>query len=63
LAITAVGAVIVGFFAVIFTGRFPLGPRNFIVNVWRYSLRVHAYIGLLTDHYPRSHFVRSRPRD
>ena len=52
LAIAAVGAVIVGFFAVVVTGKFPLGPRDFIVNVWRYGLRVQAYVGLLTDQYP-----------
>ncbi|MCU1496280.1 MAG: hypothetical protein JWM47_233 [Acidimicrobiales bacterium] len=52
LAVAAAGAVLVGFFAVIFTGRFPLGPRDFIVNAWRYGLRVQAYIGFLTDDYP-----------
>jgi hypothetical protein len=52
LAVAGVGAVIVGFFAVLFTGRFPLGPRDFIVKAWRYGLRVQAYVGLLTDRYP-----------
>ena len=52
LAVAAIGAVIVGFFAVVITGTFPLGPRDFIVNVWRYGLRVQAYVGLLTDQYP-----------
>ncbi len=52
LAVAAVFAVIVGFFAVLFTGKFPLGARDFIVNVWRYGLRVQAYVGLLTDQYP-----------
>lgn len=52
LAIAAAGAVILGFFAVVFTGRFPLGPRDFIVRAWRYGLRVQAYVGLLTDEYP-----------
>ena len=52
LAIAAAGAVIVGFFAVVFTGKFPLGPRDFIVRAWRYGLRVQAYVGLLTDEYP-----------
>ncbi len=52
LAIAAIFAVLAGFFAVIFTGTFPLGPRDFIVNVWRYGLRVQAYVGLLTDQYP-----------
>ena len=52
LAVAAVFAVIIGFFAVVFTGKFPLGPRDFIVNAWRYGLRVQAYVGLLTDQYP-----------
>jgi hypothetical protein len=52
LAVAAVGAVFVGFFAVLFTGTFPLGPRDFIVDAWRYGLRVQAYVGLLTDQYP-----------
>jgi hypothetical protein len=52
LAVAAAGAVLVGFFAVVFTGTFPLGPRDFIVNAWRYGLRVQAYVGLLTDEYP-----------
>ena len=34
------------------TGQYPLGPRDFIVNVYRYGLRVQAYVGLLTDQYP-----------
>jgi len=52
LAVAGVGAVIVGFFAILFTGQFPLGPRDFIVKAWRYGLRVQAYAGLLTDQYP-----------
>jgi hypothetical protein len=52
LVVAALGAVVFGFFAVLFTGEYPLGPRDFIVNVWRYGLRVQAYVGLLTDEYP-----------
>jgi hypothetical protein len=52
LAIAAVVAVLVGLFAVLFTGEFPRGPRDFIVHTWRYGLRVQAYVGLLTDTYP-----------
>jgi ABC-type uncharacterized transport system YnjBCD permease subunit len=52
LAVAAAFAVLAGFFAVVFTGRFPLGPRDFVVNAWRYGLRVQAYVGLLTDQYP-----------
>ena len=52
LALAAIGAVLVGFFAIALTGQFPLGPRDFIVHAWRYGLRVQAYVGLLTDQYP-----------
>ena len=40
-----------GFFAVLFTGEYPPGPR-LLVNAYRYGLRVEAYVGLLTDRYP-----------
>jgi hypothetical protein len=52
LMIAAFFAVIAGFFAVVFTGEYPEGIRNFLVGAYRYSLRVQAYIGLLTDRYP-----------
>lgn len=52
LAVAAVVAFVVGFFGVVFTGEFPLGPRDFLVSVYRYGLRVQAYAGLLTDVYP-----------
>jgi hypothetical protein len=43
---------VVGFFAVLVTGEYPRGVRSFLVNVYRYVLRVQAYVGLLTDQYP-----------
>lgn len=50
--VAAVFTVIGGFFAVVFTGDYPLGARDFLVKVYRYGLRVSTYIGLLTDQYP-----------
>jgi hypothetical protein len=44
--------VIAGLFAVLFTGDYPQGIRNFLVDAYRYALRVEAYVGLLTDRYP-----------
>jgi hypothetical protein len=41
-----------GALAVLFTGRWPAGMRDFLVGVTRWSTRVNAYIGLLTDRYP-----------
>jgi hypothetical protein len=52
LWIAAAVIVIIGFFAVLFTGRWPQGMRKFVLNVIRYQLRFEAYLALLTDRYP-----------
>jgi Domain of unknown function (DUF4389) len=52
LMIAAFFVVIAGFFAVVFTGEYPLRARNFLVGAYRYNLRVQAYVCLLTDRYP-----------
>ena len=52
LSIAAVAVVLVGFFAVLITGGYPQGLRDFLVGVYRYNVRVQSYAGLLTDHYP-----------
>ncbi|HVA75426.1 MAG TPA: DUF4389 domain-containing protein [Acidimicrobiales bacterium] len=52
LAVAGVLALIGGFFAVVFSGEYPQGARDFLVGVYRYGLRVQAYVGLLTDQYP-----------
>jgi hypothetical protein len=44
--------VIIGFFAVLITGAWPEGMRNFIVGYMRWTMRVNAYVYLLTDRYP-----------
>lgn len=43
---------VVGFFAVLFTGRWPDGVRRFVVGTGRLWLRVNAYGRLLVDDYP-----------
>ncbi len=40
------------FFAVLFTGRWPQGLRNWVLKMTRVSLRVQVYMSLLTDEYP-----------
>ncbi len=53
LFIAAVFVVIITWFAILFTGRYPKGFFDFVVGVMRWSLRVSAYAILLTtDKYP-----------
>jgi Domain of unknown function (DUF4389) len=52
LSIAGIAAAIACFFAVLITGRYPQGLRDFLVGVYRYNVRVQAYVGLLTDNYP-----------
>jgi hypothetical protein len=52
LTIAAALGIIAGFFAVLFTGQYPEGIRDFLVSSYRYALRVEAYVGFLTDRYP-----------
>jgi hypothetical protein len=52
LLVGAAIASLVGFFAVLITGRWPEGLRQFIVGVHRWAYRVQAYVYLLTDVYP-----------
>jgi roadblock/LC7 domain-containing protein len=40
------------FFAVLFTGKYPAGMRDFLVGSNRWAMRVRAYVGFLTDEYP-----------
>jgi hypothetical protein len=53
LGIAAVFAVIIAWFAIVFTGRYPQPLFRFVVGVLRWSNRVNSYAFLLvTDQYP-----------
>jgi hypothetical protein len=53
LWLAAIVAVIVAWFAILVTGRYPRALFDFVVGVGRWSLRVAAYAFLLvTDRYP-----------
>lgn len=53
LGLAALGAIIIAWFAILFTGRYPRGLFNYVVGFMRWCLRVDAYAFLLvTDLYP-----------
>ena len=53
LFIGAFVAVVIAWFAILFTGRYPQGLFDYVVGVGRWALRVEAYAFLLvTDRYP-----------
>jgi hypothetical protein len=53
LGIAAFVCVVIAWFAILFTTRYPRGLFDFVVGVYRWSLRVTAYAVLLTtDRYP-----------
>jgi len=53
LLVGATFAVILAWFAILFTGEYPRSLFDYVVGVFRWSLRVNAYAFLLvTDQYP-----------
>jgi hypothetical protein len=53
LWIFAFFAIVIAWFAILITGRYPKGLFNYVVGVFRWTLRVSAYMYLLvTDQYP-----------
>ena len=52
LALATIVVVVIAWFAILFTGRFPRGLHTFVVGVMRWENRVTAYVYSLTDEYP-----------
>ncbi|MGI8551087.1 MAG: DUF4389 domain-containing protein [Dehalococcoidia bacterium] len=55
LSYVGISVVIVAWFAILFTRRYPLGLYLFALGWLRWGLRLQAYLLLLTDHYPPFH--------
>ncbi len=43
---------IIGWFAVLFAGRWPLGLQSFVIGWMRWTFRVNGYWFLIVDEYP-----------
>ena len=52
VSIAALVVLIIAWFAILFTGKFPKGMWDFMVGYSRWSTRVNGYSMLLTDKYP-----------
>src|SRR3990172_6220185 len=57
LILSALGSVTsvityIAFFAILFTGRYPRGLFDFVVNIYRWQENVLAYYALFRDEYP-----------
>ena len=52
LYLAVIVVVVIAWFAILFTGRYPQGLHTFVAGVFRWSLRVQVYIFSLTDDYP-----------
>ena len=52
LAIGSLFVLLIAFFAVLITGKWPQGLRNYMVGFMRWTTRVNAYWFLMTDKYP-----------
>ena len=50
--IGAAAVAVVGWFAVLFTGAWPKGMRDFLVRVNNYYLRVWTYVAMVENDYP-----------
>ncbi len=52
-AVGAIAAIVVAWFAVLFTGSWPRGLRNYLVNANNYYYRVWLYATMVETQYPR----------
>lgn len=52
-AIAAIVAAVIGWFAVLFTGRWPQGLRTFLIRVNNYYYRVWLYATMVETDYPK----------
>src|SRR5438132_1049601 len=53
LSLAAYFVIFIAWWSVLITGKYPKGMHDFVVGIIRWGLRVNAYLGYLTDEYPK----------
>ncbi len=53
ISISAIAVLIIAWFAVLFTGKWPQDMRDFIVRVVRYGYRIWVYVMMVDTRYPK----------
>jgi hypothetical protein len=51
-SLAAFAVLVIGWFAVLVTGRWPAGLRSFVIGWMRWTVRVSGYSSLIVDDYP-----------
>lgn len=51
--IAAMFVLVIGWFAVLFTGAWPHGMRDFLVKFGNYYMRIWVYVAMVETKYPK----------
>ena len=51
-AMLAIFSVVIAFWAVLITGKYPKGMHDYMVGLLRWQYRISIYMGYMTDVYP-----------
>ena len=57
--IGAAAVAVIGWFAVLFTGAWPTGMRDFLVRVSNYQYRIWTYVAMVDNEYPKFGLVQT----
>lgn len=52
LSIDSIFMVVIAFWAILFTEKYPKGISDFVVGTFRWAMRLILYMGNMTDTYP-----------
>ena len=53
ISIGAAFVIVASWFAIVFSGKHPRGTFDFLVEAYRFAIRLNSYAMLMTDTYPK----------